>query len=211
MTDGLKTSDSTITITIAEDQSLLNSALSQLLDLEDDFHVIGSARDGKQAWLDIARLEPDIAILDIEMPHASGLDVADLISQSALATKAVILTTFAQKAYFERAVRAQVNGYLLKDMPSDTLMADIRRIQGGETIYSPELVRNMFEGDENPLTSREMDVLKAAENGSSTKDIAAQTYLSEGTVRNYLSAIFSKLAARNRLEAISIARRNKWL
>jgi DNA-binding NarL/FixJ family response regulator len=127
MTDGLKTSDSTITITIAEDQSLLNSALSQLLDLEDDFHVIGSARDGKQAWLDIARLEPDIAILDIEMPHASGLDVADLISQSALATKAVILTTFAQKAYFERAVRAQVNGYLLKDMPSDTLMADIRQ------------------------------------------------------------------------------------
>lgn len=200
-----------ITLYLAEDQSLLASALAQLLDLEDDFHVLGTAADGQQAWLDISREIPDIAILDIEMPKATGLDVADWIHHAGLKTKVIILTTFAQQAYFERAVNAQVNGYLLKDLPSDDLVADIRRIQGGATIYSPELVQNMVTASKNPLTEREMDVLKAAVDGASTKEIAKTLYLSEGTVRNYLSAIFSKLAVHNRLEAVHFAQKNKWV
>ncbi|KRM23718.1 response regulator [Schleiferilactobacillus harbinensis] len=200
-----------ISLYLAEDQSLLASALAQLLDLEDDLHVLGTAADGQQAWLDISREIPDIAILDIEMPKATGLDVADWIHQAGIKTKVIILTTFAQQAYFERAVKAQVNGYLLKDLPSDDLVADIRKIHAGATIYSPELVQNMVTASKNPLTEREMDVLRAAADGASTKEIAAVLFLSEGTVRNYLSAIFSKLAVHNRMEAVHLAQQNKWL
>lgn len=200
-----------ISLYLAEDQSLLASALAQLLDLEDDLHVLGTAADGQQAWLDISREIPDIAILDIEMPKATGLDVADWIHQAGIKTKVIFLTTFAQQAYFERAVKAQVNGYLLKDLPSDDLVADIRKIHAGATIYSPELVQNMVTASKNPLTEREMDVLRAAADGASTKEIAAVLFLSEGTVRNYLSAIFSKLAVHNRMEAVHLAQQNKWL
>lgn len=200
-----------ISLYLAEDQSLLASALAQLLDLEDDLHVLGTAADGQQAWLDISREIPDIAILDIEMPKATGLDVADWIHQAGIKTKVIILTTFAQQAYFEWAVKAQVNGYLLKDLPSDDLVADIRKIYAGATIYSPELVQNMVTASKNPLTEREMDVLRAAADGASTKEIAAVLFLSEGTVRNYLSAIFSKLAVHNRMEAVHLAQQNKWL
>lgn len=200
-----------IELYLAEDQSMLNSALTQLLELEDDLHVVGSAGDGQTAWAEIQRLQPQVAILDIEMPGLSGLDVADQIQAAKLPTKVIILTTFAQKAYFERAVTAQVAGYLLKDSPSDDLIAAIRQVMAGATIYAPELVVNMLSADKNPLTERELAVLKAAAQGLPTKAIAAQLYLSAGTVRNYLSAIFSKLGVHNRLEAIQVAQRNKWL
>jgi len=200
-----------ITIYLAEDQSMLNSALTQLLELEDELHVVGSAGDGQTAWLELQQLQPQVAILDIEMPGLSGLDVADRIQESDLSTKVIILTTFAQKAYFERAVKAQVAGYLLKDSPSDDLIAAIRQVMAGQTIYAPELVVNMLSADQNPLTERELAVLNAADQGLPTKTIATELYLSAGTVRNYLSAIFSKLGVHNRLEAIRVAKQNKWL
>lgn len=200
-----------ITLYLAEDQSMLNSALTQLLDLEDDLHVLGSAGDGAKAWEDIQQLKPDVAILDIEMPKLTGLDVADKIHESDLPTKVIILTTFAQKAYFERAVAAKVNGYLLKDSPSDDLIAVIRKVMTGQTIYAPELVTNMVTAESNPLTERELAVLAEVASGLSSKQIAASMFLSEGTVRNYLSAIFSKLGVHNRIEAVEMAKRNKWL
>jgi len=200
-----------ITIYLAEDQSMLNSALTQLLELEDELHVVGSAGDGQTAWQELQQLKPQVAILDIEMPSLSGLDVADRIQESDLSTKVIILTTFAQKAYFERAVKAQVAGYLLKDSPSDDLIAAIRQVMAGQTIYAPELVVNMLSADQNPLTERELAVLNAADQGLPTKTIATELYLSAGTVRNYLSAIFSKLGVHNRLEAIRVAKQNKWL
>lgn len=200
-----------ITIYLAEDQSMLNSALTQLLELEDDLHVVGSAGDGQTAWDELQQLQPQVTILDIEMPGLSGLDVADRIQNGQLTTKVIILTTFAQKAYFERAVKAQVAGYLLKDSPSDDLIAAIRKVMLGQTIYAPELVVNMLSADQNPLTERELAVLKVADQGLPTKAIASELYLSAGTVRNYLSAIFSKLGVHNRLEAISVAKHNKWL
>ena len=200
-----------ITLYLAEDQSMLNSALTQLLDLEDDLHVLGSAGDGAKAWEDIQQLKPDVAILDIEMPKLTGIDVADKIHESDLPTKVIILTTFAQKAYFERAVAAKVNGYLLKDSPSDDLIAVIRKVMTGQTIYAPELVTNMVTAESNPLTDRELAVLAEVASGLSSKQIAASLFLSEGTVRNYLSAIFSKLGVHNRIEAVEMAKRNKWL
>ncbi|EEI24385.1 response regulator transcription factor [Lentilactobacillus hilgardii] len=202
--------DKMITLYLAEDQSMLSSALAQLLNLEDDLKVLGTSGDGQTAWLDINRLKPDIAILDIEMPKATGLDVADDILAAHLATKVIILTTFAQKAYFARAVKAKVSGYLLKDSPSDDLVTAIRNVMTGQTIYDPELVRNMVNAADNPLSDQEMVVLKSAADGDTTKEIAEKLFLSNGTVRNYLSAIFSKLGVHNRLEAVNMAKNNKW-
>lgn len=199
-----------ITLYLAEDQSMLNSALTQLLDLEDDLHVLGSAGDGAKAWQDIQQLKPDVAVLDIEMPKLTGLDVADKIHGSQLATKIIILTTFAQKAYFERAIAAQVNGYLLKDSPSDDLIDVIRKVMTGQTVYA-QIITNMVTAESNPLTDRELAVLAEVASGLSSKQIAASLFLSEGTVRNYLSAIFSKLGVHNRIEAVQMAKKNKWL
>ncbi|MFT8824461.1 MAG: response regulator transcription factor [Liquorilactobacillus mali] len=200
-----------IKIYLAEDQSLLNSALTQLLDLEDDFQVVGSAVDGAKAWQDLQILKSNIAILDIEMPKMTGLEVASRVNKKKLDEKVIILTTFAQKAYFEQAVAANVAGYLLKDSPSDELITAIRDVSEGKTIFAPELVVNMISVENNPLSTREMEVLAVAESGITTKQIAKQLFLSEGTVRNYLSAIFSKLGVHNRIEAIKMAQRNKWL
>jgi two-component system response regulator DesR len=200
-----------ITLYLAEDQSMLNTALSQLLNLEDNLEVLGSATDGQTALTEIQRLEPDVAILDIEMPGMSGLEVAEILHNQKTSTKVIILTTFAQKAYFEKAVEVQVSGYLLKDSPSDDLIETINKVMAGRTIYDPELVTSALSADKNPLTEREITVLKAAVGGDATKIMAQKLFLSEGTVCNYLSAVFSKLGVHNRLEAIELAKKNKWI
>ncbi|WWY81612.1 response regulator transcription factor [Pediococcus pentosaceus] len=200
-----------ITLYLAEDQSMLNTALSQLLNLEDNLEVLGSATNGKHALAEIQRLQPDVAILDIEMPMMSGLEVAEVLHDKQLATKVIILTTFAQKTYFEKAVEVEVAGYLLKDSPSDDLIETINKVMMGRTVYDPELVVTALSSNKNPLSRREMSVLKAAASGDATKVMAQKLFLSEGTVRNYLSAIFSKLGVHNRLEAIEVAKKNKWI
>lgn len=200
-----------ITLYLAEDQSMLNTALSQLLNLEDNLEVLGSATNGKHALAEIQRLQPDVAILDIEMPMMSGLEVAEVLHDKQLATKVIILTTFAQKTYFEKAVEVEVAGYLLKDSPSDDLIETINKVMMGRTVYDPELVVTALSSNKNPLSKREMSVLKAATSGNATKVMAQKLFLSEGTVRNYLSAIFSKLGVHNRLEAIEVAKKNKWI
>ncbi|AXR44175.1 response regulator transcription factor [Pediococcus pentosaceus] len=200
-----------ITLYLAEDQSMLNTALSQLLNLEDNLEVLGSATNGKHALAEIQRLQPDVAILDIEMPMMSGLEVAEVLHDKQLATKVIILTTFAQKTYFEKAVEVEVAGYLLKDSPSDDLIETINKVMMGRTVYDPELVVTALSSNKNPLSEREMSVLKAAVSGDATKVMAQKLFLSEGTVRNYLSAIFSKLGVHNRLEAIEVAKKNKWI
>lgn len=200
-----------ITLYLAEDQSMLNTALSQLLALADGLKVLGTAVDGATAWKQIQSFKPKVAILDIEMPKASGLDIADWIQSEHLTTKVIILTTFAQQAYFERAVKAGISGYLLKDSPSDALIETIHRVVQGATVYDPELVVNMFSANSNPLTERELTVLREVSQGLPTKQISKALFLSEGTVRNYLSSIFSKLGVHTRIEAIKVARDNKWL
>lgn len=200
-----------ISVYLAEDQSMLNSALTQIIDLEDDLSVVGSAKDGQTAYDDILRLMPDVAVLDIEMPKQTGLDVATKLHEAQANTKVIILTTFAQKAYFERAVAAEVSGYLLKDSPSDQLITAIREVVQGLTRFDPELVINMVSAEHNPLTPREQSVLIEATLGGTTHEIAEKMHLSDGTVRNYLSAVFSKLGVRGRLEAIELAKKNKWI
>ncbi|KRK80588.1 response regulator transcription factor [Companilactobacillus nodensis] len=199
------------TIYLAEDQEMLNTALATLLGLEDDLNVIGTATDGQTALSEIIQKKPQIAILDIEMPKLSGLDVAEQINLLNIPTKVIILTTFARAIYFEQAVKANVNGYLLKDNPTDQLVKTIHEVLDGQTIFSPELVTTIISAEKNPLTKRELEVLKEIKTGKNSKEIAKSVFLSDGTVRNYISSILSKTGTSSRIEALNIAEKNKWI
>lgn len=196
-----------IRIVIAEDQRMLLGALGSLLDLEEDMEVVGKARNGEEALALVKQHQPDICIMDIEMPVKSGLDAAEeLIDQPC---KVIILTTFARAGYFERARNAEVSGYLLKDSPSEELANSIRTIMDGRRVFAPELVDLAFE-DKNPLTKREKQVMELIADGKSTSEIAKELYLTNGTVRNYISVILDKLDVGNRIEAISRFKEKGW-
>lgn len=199
-----------IRIVIAEDQRMLRGALSSLLDLEDDLQVVGQASNGEEALALITELEPDVCLMDIEMPIMSGLQVAEELQKRKAKSKVIILTTFARPGYFERAVKAGVQGYLLKDGPSEQLAESIRRVMQGQREVSPELLFGVME-NANPLSSREREILRLAADGKTAKEIAKTLFLSSGTVRNYLSDIFTKLDAKNRIEAIAIAEEKGWI
>jgi len=197
-----------IRIVIAEDQNMLLGALGALLDMEEDIKVAGKASNGREA-LDLVRdVSPDICLMDIEMPVMTGLDAAEALKGADC--KVIILTTFARPGYFERAKKADVSGYLLKDSPSETLANSIRQIMEGKRIYSPELIDVVFES-RNPLTAREMEIIQLLAEGVKTKAIAKELHLSDGTVRNYVSIILDKLEVDNRIEAITKARDKGWL
>lgn len=196
---------------LAEDQEMLNTALSTLLSLEDDIEVVGTATDGLSAFRKITDLKPEIAILDIEMPEMTGLEVAKELRLLKQPIKIIILTTFAQQDYFEKAVKYDVNAYLLKDNPTDELIETIHQVLDGKTIFSPELVKTVISAEKNPLTKRELDILKEISTGESSKDIAKNVFLSEGTVRNYISSILSKTGTKSRIEALNVAKENNWI
>ncbi|GGD82134.1 response regulator transcription factor [Paenibacillus nasutitermitis] len=196
-----------IRIVIAEDQRLLLGALASLLDLEEDMQVVGRASNGEEAVKLVKLYEPDLCIMDIEMPLKTGLDAAEELK--GLGCKVMILTTFARTGYFERARKADVHGYLLKDSPSEELADSIRSIMSGRRIYASELVDEGYT-EENPLTLREKEVLALIADGMNTKDIAHQMEITTGTVRNYISVILEKLQVTNRIEAITRFKEKGW-
>ncbi|EMF0141700.1 response regulator transcription factor [Enterococcus hirae] len=200
-----------IKLYLAEDQQLLNTALTMILNLETDFEVIGSATDGDTALSDIIKLKPNIVLLDIEMPKLTGLEIAKQLRLLKQDVKIMVLTTFAQEHYFQQALQNNVNGYMLKDSPSEELIRSIRSIMAGDTIFSPELVIQSFITQKKPLTPRELEILTLLKTGISTQQIAQTLFLSEGTVRNYISAILSKTASRSRIEAINFAIKQGWI
>lgn len=194
---------------VAEDQSMLRDALCQLLLMEDDVDEILQASDGEQA-IEILKMEsPDVAILDVEMPKKSGLDVLEWIREHK-DLKVIIVTTFKRVGYFERAVKAGVDAYVLKDRSTSELMSTIHTVLAGKKEYSPELMESMISQD-NPLSPQEKRILQLISLGKSNQDIADTLYLSNGTVRNYTSSIFNKLSANNRVEAARIAKDKGWL
>lgn len=198
-----------IKIVIAEDQGMLLGAMKSLLNMEDDMEVVGLAQNGEEAVKLVREMKPDICIMDIEMPVKTGLDAAEILKDDVC--KIIILTTFARPGYFERARKAGVRGYLLKDSPIEELVNSIRVIMDGRRIYAPELVDFVYEDDsENPLTDRESQVLELVAEGKTTKEIAAELFLSAGTVRNYISTILDKLGVGNRIEAIKRFRDKGW-
>lgn len=199
-----------IRIFIAEDQRMLLSALGTLLNLEEDMEIIGQATDGQEAADLIKRLNPDVCLMDIEMPVKNGLEVTEELKIDLPACKVIILTTFARPGYFERAIKIGVHGYLLKDGSIGDLAAAIRNVMQGQRVFNPELMFDTIR-EANPLTTREQEILTLAAEGKTTKEMTSELFLSSGTVRNYLSEIIQKLEAKNRIEAIRVAREKGWI
>jgi len=198
-----------IKIVIAEDQGMLLGALKSLINMEADMEVVGVGYNGLDAITLVEEFQPDIVIMDIEMPEKTGLDAAEELKDKDC--KVIILTTFARPGYFERARKAGVRGYLLKDSPIEELVNAIRVIMDGRRIFAPELIDIVYEEEiENPLTDRESEVLELVAKGKTTKEIAAELFLSPGTVRNYISTILDKLEVSNRIEAIARFKEKGW-
>lgn len=197
-------------ILLAEDQSMLRDALSQLLQLQPDVTSVSQAADGREA-IELLKTNPvDVAILDVEMPYQTGLDVLEWVKEHQSAVKVIIVTTFKRPGYFERAVKADVDAYVLKERSIADLMKTIHTVLAGQKEYSPELMEVLMT-HKNPLSHQEVLVLEAAATGLSNKEIAEKLYLSNGTIRNYMSTILTKLAADNRTEAVRIAQEQGWI
>jgi two-component system response regulator DesR len=200
-----------IQVLIVEDQAMVLGALAALLDIEADIRVVGTARDGQEALATSARVNPDVVLTDIEMPQMTGLELAgELRKRHRQRPRVIILTTFARPGYLRRALAAGVSGYLLKDAPAEKLADAIRRVHQGLRVVDPQLAQDAW-GEADPLTDRERQILRAAEEGLSSADIAERLDLSDGTVRNYLSDAIAKLGVSNRIEAARLARQKGWL
>jgi two-component system response regulator DesR len=201
----------TVRIMIAEDQTMVRQALVALLDLEPDLDVVAQAANGDEALAMARKDQPDVAVLDIEMPGPSGIQVASELTASGFGGGIVIVTTFDRPGYLRAAMAAGARGFLLKDAPAADLAAAIRRVAAGERVVDPALAAAALAQGDSPLTHREGEVLAAAASHDAIADIAARLHLSPGTVRNHLSAAIQKLGARNRAEAVQIAQQKGWL
>ncbi|GAF63199.1 putative response regulator [Bacillus sp. TS-2] len=200
-----------VNILIAEDQTILREALTSLLNLEEDLNVIKTVGTGQQV-LDYQNAPSiDLYLLDIEMPHRNGLEVAQLLKEKNSSNKVVLLTTFSRSGYIEKAIEMGVDGYLLKDEPIEQLIQSIRRVLNGEKVVSSMLGDLIFSLERNPLNDREIEMLKRVKNGESTKDISKNCHLSLGTVRNYLSTAMQKLDTTTRHDALRIAEERGWI
>ena len=195
---------------VAEDQSMLRDALCQLLLLQEDVEEVLQAGDGQEAIRLLETHPVDIAILDIEMPIKTGLEVLEWAKSQQPQLKVVIVTTFKRPGYFERARKAGVDDYVLKERRITDLMATLHTVLAGQKEYSPELMEGILTHP-NPLSSQEQAVLKEVAKGASNQEIADRLFLSNGTIRNYMSAILTKLNAENRTEAAKIAQEKGWL
>ena len=201
----------TVRIMIAEDQTMVRQALVALLELEPDIDVVAQAATGDEALAMARKHGPDVAVLDIEMPGASGIEVAQRLQADRFAGKVVIVTTFDRPGYLRAAMAAGASGFLLKDAPAADLAAAIRQVAAGGRVVDPSLAAAALAQGDSPLTEREAEVLAAAAGHDAIADIAARLHLSNGTVRNHLSAAIQKLGARNRAEAVQLAQQKGWL
>ncbi len=192
---------------VAEDQSMLRDAMCQLLLMEESVSTIDQAGNGEEAIAILSNKAIDVAILDVEMLILSGLDVLEWVRKYQN-VKVIIVTTFKRSGYFQRAIRSNVDAYVLKDRSVADLMKTIQKVLSGGKEYSPELMENVIS---NPLSEQEIKILSLIAQGKTSKEIACTLFLSNGTVRNYTSNIFDKLGVNNRLEALKIAREKDWL
>jgi two-component system, NarL family, response regulator DesR len=200
-----------IRVLLAEDQVMIREALVALLSFEDDIEVVAQVGRGDEVVKAARETSPDIALLDIEMPGMDGLTAAAELREASPGVKIVILTTFGRPGFLRRAMESGVSAFLVKDSPADKLTQTIRRVLNGERVIDPDLAAAALADGLNPLTPREREVLMAADKGVTIAEIAGELYLSEGTVRNYLSACIQKTGARTRVEALKIAQERGWL
>ena len=200
-----------IRLLLADDQELIRTALGVMLELEDDFEVVASVGHGDEAVAAAKQHQPDVALLDIEMPGIDGLAVAGVLAQEVQRCRSLILTTFGRPGYLRRAMESGARGFVVKDSPPERLAEAIRRVAAGERVVDPALAATTLAAGASPLTARERDVLVAARPGASVAEIAGKLFLSEGTVRNYLSSAIAKTGTRNRAEAVRTADERGWL
>ncbi|KUN83045.1 two-component system response regulator [Streptomyces bungoensis] len=200
-----------IRILIAEDMYMLRRALVELISMEPDIEVVAELDSGGDIVARAEAVKPDVAVLDIELPVLDGLSAARELHQRGLPTKVLILTSLGRPNHLRRALDANVSGFILKDSSPDRLAAAIRSVAAGERVFDPQLTLAALEHTESPLTPRESDVLRLAAAGDDVGEIARTLHLSTGTVRNYLTTVVYKLGARNRVDAIRIARTSGWL
>ena len=200
-----------IRVLLAEDQAMVRGALAALLGLEADIAVVAEVARGDEIVPAAVATQPDVALLDIELPGQNGLDAAHGLHERLPSCRVVIVTTFGRSGYLQRAMASGAVGFLLKEAPAATLAAALRRVMAGERVVDPELALAALSDGANPLTIRERDVLTAGRDGASIAAIASQLALSEGTVRNHLSAIIQKLGVHNRVEATHLAEQKGWL
>ena len=200
-----------VRVLLAEDQAMVRGALSALLSLEDDIEIVAEASRGDEVLPAALDTLPDVALLDIEMPGGDGLEAAAVLHERLPSCLVVILTTFGRSGYLRRAMESGAVGFLLKDAPASELAEAIRGVTKGERVVDPALAAAALSEGDSPLTEREREVLAVSEGGATIEDIAARLYLSEGTVRNYLSTAIKKLGTRNRVEAARLAEKKGWL
>lgn len=200
-----------IRVLLAEDQAMVRGALSALLSREKDVEVVAEVGRGDEVVQTALVTQPDVALLDIEMPGLDGLAAARALHNALPSCRSVILTTFGRSGYLRRAMESGAIGFLLKDAPAAELAVALRRVMAGERVVDPELALSALSEGNNPLTPRERDVLTASLFGASMAEIAARLVLSEGTVRNHLSTAMQKLGAQNRMEAARLAEQKGWL
>ncbi|MGP4025820.1 response regulator transcription factor [Actinomadura sp. 3N407] len=200
-----------IRVLIAEDVHMIRGALVALISLEDDMEVVAELERGDRIVATALEVRPDVAVLDIDLPGLDGLAAAGELYEQLPECRALVLTGLSQPGNLLRALKVHVRGFIIKDAPADTLADGIRRVAAGERVIDPDLVAAALETGSSPLTPRETDVLRAAESGLSTEEIATTLSLSRATVRNYLSNAIAKVNARNRIDAIRISRNAGWL
>ena len=200
-----------IRLLLADDQALIRSALAALLQLEDDFTVVAEVGRGDEVVAAAREHGPDVALLDIEMPGLDGLAAAAALAAEVPACRVLMLTTFGRAGYLRRAMEAGALGFVVKDAPAEQLADAVRRVARGERVVDPALAAATLAGGPSPLTARERDVLVAARDGAMVAEIAGRLFLSEGTVRNYLSAAMAKTGAKTRVEAARQADERGWL
>jgi two-component system response regulator DesR len=200
-----------IRIVIAEDMHMVRGALVALLEMEPDLKVVAQLDCGDRLVPAALELRPDVAIVDIDLPGLDGLSAADQLRTAVPTCRVLVLTSLGRPGTFRRAMAAKVSGFLLKDAPSDQLADAVRKVAAGGRVIDPQLAMAAWEVEENPLTRREIEVMRMAADGAEAMEIAGRLFLSIGTVRNYLTSAVTKLNARNRVDAIRIAQTNGWL
>jgi two-component system response regulator DesR len=201
----------TIRLLLADDQALVRGALAALLSLEPDLEVVAEVGAGDEVLPAVLEHRPDVALLDVEMPGMDGIAATALVRARSPRTRVLIVTTFGRPGFLRRALQAGAHGFVVKDTPAAELADAVRKVHAGLRVVDPELAADSLVAGESPLTPRETDVLRAARDGSTVSAIAKRLFLSEGTVRNHLSAAIGKTGSTTRAEAVLTAEGNGWL
>ena len=200
-----------IRVLLADDQALVRGALSAMLNLEPDIEVVAEVGSGDEVVPAAKRTNPDVALLDVQMPGKDGLAAAAELRDSMPGCRVVVCTTFGRPGYLARAMAAGASGFVVKDAPPEQLVDAVRRVHNGLRVVDPQLAAESLARGASPLTDRERDVLTAARDGGTVSDVSKMLHLSEGTVRNHLSSAIGKTGARTRAEAARIAEDCGWL